>query len=474
MSERISSGVDGLDAVTGGGFPRGSLILLAGNPGTGKTVFSMQFLVKGAEADEPGVYVSVAEEKELLIKNVSRHLGCDVKSFVEGDKIRILDFVAVRDRGVSAYLDMMLGEVEGVGAERLVIDSFTALAQALKEPIEVRIIVQTILSRLVRRMGCTTIMVEEIPIGENRLSFGLEEFVADGVIKVGAKELDERLLRDLTIIKIRSTEITERKLVFTLRGGFKTIPPFTVKPVEQPRRFKPIPDPQGMFSTGSSDLDIMLGGGVPRGSSIMLEIDEKTPTIAYHTVVAPMAVNFAAQCRGVYLLPSSGVNYDMLRKLGFSYGLSEEEFQEYVSISSFQRIGRDMPNILRLEGASLNDDLRAIMDRLEELTHRMGAGILCIVGSDTLVNWYGEVGCERFMNVLSSYVREYSSTLIYLVKAGRRLLARRLSSIADIHLKMVREHGVQILYGVKPRTLLWGVEMDTSKGFPSPKLTPLV
>ncbi|MBS7650902.1 MAG: ATPase domain-containing protein [Candidatus Bathyarchaeia archaeon] len=70
MSECISSGDEGLDEVTGGGFPRGSLILLAGNPGTGKTVFSTQFLVKGAESDEPGVYVSFAEDKSLLVKNI--------------------------------------------------------------------------------------------------------------------------------------------------------------------------------------------------------------------------------------------------------------------------------------------------------------------------------------------------------------------------------------------------------------------
>ncbi|MGQ9543541.1 MAG: RAD55 family ATPase [Candidatus Bathyarchaeia archaeon] len=67
MSGRLSSGIDGLDAVTGGGFPKGSLILLAGNPGTGKTVFSAQFLVRGAEAGEPSVYISLAEDRGLFI-----------------------------------------------------------------------------------------------------------------------------------------------------------------------------------------------------------------------------------------------------------------------------------------------------------------------------------------------------------------------------------------------------------------------
>ena len=474
MSVRVPSGIDGLDEVTGGGFPKGSLILIAGNPGTGKTVFSMKFLVRGAEAGEPGLYVSITEDKDLLIKNLSKHLELDIKKYVDEGKIRIIDLVAVKDLGVSACLDMILGGVESIGAERLVIDSFTALAQALREPIDVRIIVQTILSRLVRRMGCTTVMIEEVPIGENKVGLGLEEFVADGVIKIEAKEFGERLLRDLTVIKLRGTELSERKLVFTLKGGFKTIPPFTVKPVEEPRRFKPIPDPPGMFSTGSFDFDLMLGGGVPRGNSILIEIDEKTSTSAYHTILLPFAANFVAQCRGVYLLPSSGVNYDMLMRLGLSCGFTGKEFQEYVLVSSFQMMEEDKPNILRLEGMSLSDDLRTITERLDQLTYKTGDGMLCIVGLDTVMNWYGEVGCEKFMNILSSYVRKRSSTLVCLVKAGRRLLAKRLSVIADIYLRMVREHGVQILYGVKPRTLLFGVEMDTSKGYPTLKLTPVV
>ena len=60
---RVPTGINSLDALIEGGFPRGSLILLAGNPGTGKTIFSMQFLFKGAEDyGESGIYVSFAEK----------------------------------------------------------------------------------------------------------------------------------------------------------------------------------------------------------------------------------------------------------------------------------------------------------------------------------------------------------------------------------------------------------------------------
>jgi len=62
---QVPTGVDGLDQLIEGGFQRGSLILLAGNTGTGKTVFGAKFLCKGVDLGETGVYVSFAEDSVL-------------------------------------------------------------------------------------------------------------------------------------------------------------------------------------------------------------------------------------------------------------------------------------------------------------------------------------------------------------------------------------------------------------------------
>jgi circadian clock protein KaiC len=71
LVKRISTGVEGLDEVLGGGFPEKSLIVLAGNPGVGKTVFSAQFLYRGCvDYGESGVYVSLAESRESFIENM--------------------------------------------------------------------------------------------------------------------------------------------------------------------------------------------------------------------------------------------------------------------------------------------------------------------------------------------------------------------------------------------------------------------
>ena len=190
--ERVPTGIDGLDAVVEGGFPKGSLILVAGNPGTGKTVFSAQFLYRGAvDHGENGVYVSFAEDKKSFI-DYMRRFGMDFERLEKEGKIRILDLITVTEKTVSDVLNKIVEEVLSLKAKRLVIDSFSAMAQAFKEKIEVRVILHTILGKIVRAAGCTTILVLEIPHGEERIGFGIEEFVADGIIilKRGGEEIE--------------------------------------------------------------------------------------------------------------------------------------------------------------------------------------------------------------------------------------------------------------------------------------------
>ncbi|MEM4983217.1 MAG: ATPase domain-containing protein, partial [Candidatus Bathyarchaeia archaeon] len=81
--KRVPTGISGLDEVLGGGFPRGSLIILAGNPGTGKTIFSAIFLYNGiVNYGERGVYVSFAENREAFLSNMLS-LGLDFERLEE-------------------------------------------------------------------------------------------------------------------------------------------------------------------------------------------------------------------------------------------------------------------------------------------------------------------------------------------------------------------------------------------------------
>lgn len=97
MEERVPTGIEGLDELIEGGFPRGSLILLAGNPGTGKTIFGMQFLYRGAKNyGEKGIYVSFSESKEVISHNMSKVFGFEIKE--KNEDVKILDLTTVTEK----------------------------------------------------------------------------------------------------------------------------------------------------------------------------------------------------------------------------------------------------------------------------------------------------------------------------------------------------------------------------------------
>src|SRR5512132_1636839 len=91
---KAPTGIEGLDEITGGGLPKGRPTLVCGSAGCGKTLLSMEFLVRGATSyDEPGVFMAFEENTEELAQNV-RSLGFDLNKLVRQKKI-VLDYVRV-------------------------------------------------------------------------------------------------------------------------------------------------------------------------------------------------------------------------------------------------------------------------------------------------------------------------------------------------------------------------------------------
>ena len=472
---RVPSGIDGLDEIIGGGFPRGSLIVLAGNPGTGKTIFSASFLYRGiVDYGEKGVYVSFAENSETFFSNM-RAFGFNFEKLERAGKFRFLDLITAREEAAPAIIETVLREVSEVGARRLVIDSFSALAQMFKEKHEVRIILHTILSRVTRFLDCTTLLIVENPYGEDRIGFGIEEFVADGIILLKRSRLADRLLRELEIFKMRGTPVQETLTVFTLKDGFKVFPPFKPKPIKKPSRFQPRPDTEERFSTGSLDLDEMLGGGYPRGSSVLIEIDEYISALQCHLIVAPTDSNFLAHGRGVIAIPSRGVDHNLVKRWFEDVGLTREEINRLLRICVKEYAGfKPEPYTLMLKGENILDDYARYMETEQELMKLTGQPVLNIIGADTLIDIYGVKETISFLRDRATRIRETKGLGIFIFKPGYPRLAKILGALADVHLKVTREHGAALVYGVKPGTNLYVLEMDVSRGYAMPKLTPII
>ncbi|MGQ9552239.1 MAG: ATPase domain-containing protein [Candidatus Bathycorpusculaceae bacterium] len=470
------TGAEALDAVLGGGFPRNSLIVLAGNPGVGKTMFCARFLYSGAVSyGENGVYVSLAEGRETFYGNM-KTLGFNFEGLEQAGKFRFLDLLTVKEEAVPSLVDFVVERAGEVKAERLVLDSYSAFAQAFRDPVDARIFIHTVLSKLIRNMGCTTLLIKESQSMDDENVFGVEEFVADGVIRLTATELEDRRLRTLEILKLRGARLKEPKLVFTLERGFKAFRQFELKPAKKPRPFQPAPDPPGKYSTGSNTLDKALGGGLPKGSIMLLECNEKVSAGMSQILLDPFIANFVFQGRGVITLLPAGVDHLAFKESLEAYGANEEQWKRCVRIIMAKPYmpAEGFPGLIAVEGEDWREDLKRVLEGSRELIAQTGQPALSIVGASALVALYGERRCTTILNIAATLAKSAKGALIMLAGAGDNDLAIRLSPLADVYLRLTREHGCPILCGVKPRTPLYVVEADTSKGYALPKITPIL
>lgn len=205
MFDRISTGIKGLDEQVEGGFPKGSFILLAGSPGSGKTIASAQFLYYGAQkAKENGVYISFGERKRVFFENMKR-FGLNFRKLESKGKFKFLDMMTPRNEEISIdTLNAALEQILAIKAKRLVIDSFSALSLAFNKKIDARIALH-MLEKLTREINCTTLLVVEVPTGHLGLGLGFEEFVVDGIILFETVEARSGIRKRAILRKMRGT-----------------------------------------------------------------------------------------------------------------------------------------------------------------------------------------------------------------------------------------------------------------------------
>jgi len=206
---RVSTGVPGFDVMLEGGFPAGSLITLAGRPGTGKTIFGSQFLYAGAREDsQPGMYVSMLEGRKAYLRNMAR-LGLDVPPLEKKGLFRFLEMPTLSAEGMPAIWEEIVRNIEEHEIARLVIDSFTAMSQAFETQGDVRVFTHMLLGKIIGGSGVTTLMITETPpgvLGDPMPNPGMQEFIADGVVHFHLVPVaGDARIRYIEITKMRGT-----------------------------------------------------------------------------------------------------------------------------------------------------------------------------------------------------------------------------------------------------------------------------
>ena len=266
---KCQTGIRGLDEITDGGIPKGRPTLVCGGAGCGKTLFAMEFLVRGAaQYNEPGVFMSFEESSEELTQNVAS-LGFDLND-LEARKMMYLDNVRIErseieetgEYDLEGLFIRLNHAIDSIGANRVVLDTVESLFGGLANESILRAELRR-LFRWLKEKGVTAIITGER--GENMLTrHGLEEYVSDCVILLGNRVEGQISTRRLRIVKYRGSAHGTNEYPFLIDEKGISVMPITSIGLQHDVSTERI-------SSGIPRLDTMLGGeGYYRGSSILV------------------------------------------------------------------------------------------------------------------------------------------------------------------------------------------------------------
>ena len=266
---KTATGISGLDEITMGGIPKGRPTLICGGPGCGKTLFAVEFLVKGAtDYNEPGVFITFEEKTEELTVNVAS-LGFDLEKLQKEKKLRI-DHVRIERNEIEETgeydLDGLFIRLEhsinAIGAKRVVLDTIENLFAGLTNMGILRAELRRLFHWLKEKEVTAIVTGEQ---GEGKLTrHGLEEYVSDCVILLDHRVINQVSTRRLRIIKYRGSYHGTNEYPFLIDTEGISVLPVTSLKLDRKVSSRRI-------STGIPSLDEMFrGNGYFRGSSILV------------------------------------------------------------------------------------------------------------------------------------------------------------------------------------------------------------
>lgn len=267
---KARTGNSGLDEITRGGLPRNRTTLLAGGPGSGKTIVALETLVKGArEFNEPGIFVAFEEQTRAIRENAAS-FGWDIPALEKAGKLFFFDAqwdastITAGDFELTGLLTLVAAKAEEMGATRVVFDAVDVLLTVLNEPAAERRELLRLQQWLAEKQ-LTAIVTGKIdpedPVLARRNS--LLQFMVDAVIRLEQWLAGRVMLRTVRVLKYRGSSFAENEISAVI--GARGMEIATVSSGE-----KLFAAPRGRISTGVERLDTMLSGGYFRGASVLI------------------------------------------------------------------------------------------------------------------------------------------------------------------------------------------------------------
>lgn len=265
---KMPTGIAGLDDVLHGGLPEARTTLVAGGPGSGKTVLVLETLYRAAQAGRPGVFVSFEETADALHANALA-MGWDLEVLQQQQRLALLDpkldWHAVRagEFSLRGLLAVLGGHAERLGARLLVIDAIDVLMRLFTDEGRRDDELYGLHAWLVEHGFTAVLTAKSRPGGQLQPAYSFLDFLADCVLTLDQRIVEQVSTRRLRVVKYRGSGYVSNECPFVIaHDGLVLMPVASAELVQKP--YGP------MGSSGHASLDAMLGGGYRRGSSVLI------------------------------------------------------------------------------------------------------------------------------------------------------------------------------------------------------------
>src|SRR4030095_13798209 len=263
--ERLGTGSSPLDTILGGGLPTRSVTIVAGQPGSGKTVLTLQALFHHARQGKKCLYFSTLSEPAMkTIRYVQAFSFFDAR-LIDGRLVFIDLGSALRNGGPEKALQPLIDRVESEGADLVAIDSFKAIHDLMPDPSGSRMFVY---DPAVGRAGwgATTLLVGEYTAAE--IGTASEFAIADGIVQLANERQELTAARQFEVLKLRGANYVTGRHFFEISAEGVMFYPRVRGPAITD---DPPVDPTDRVTTGVRGLDALLLGGLPRASTTIVE-----------------------------------------------------------------------------------------------------------------------------------------------------------------------------------------------------------
>jgi KaiC/GvpD/RAD55 family RecA-like ATPase len=477
----------------------GHSLIVKGSAGTGKTTFSLQLIeeLKGLQnsyylstrVSDESLYLQFPwlkkkiEESQAKVAERVQKLNVDRTELHklegqielgEADELGGSFHGDIDEEGIILDLGSYLPEVdviydtieEALPRKTLVIiDSIDALSERYGIPAPK--LINTFQKDLVESTRANVIYVLENS-KESKL-----DYLGDGVISMfHSSDNNGRRIRMMDIQKLRGCEIPHSKYLYTLLGGrLKVFGPQRFNGKSIHGQWQQIPDPnEFMVSTGCKELDMLLGGGLRKGSMNMIEIGDSIQTEHADIIEYSMVCNFASKNRGVVWIPAKNATSKTVKE---SLGPQLKDYALEDNVRVYEKYGEGGVNGLyhQIEGKDISQDLEWRTAKYD--LSKSDSPVLLLAGFDTMESIYPTHNLIEDLSDVLTFIRRMGDIFVGITTPSTAS-TQRLADLTRTHIKLENIGGTTVVYCEKPHTELYALEVSTTDGYKMAKLSPIL